>query len=69
MALSRSQYQTRMCASKRQFWSRTEAENECIKRVRFFGAPGSLRAYRCPFCNGWHLTCKPLREATTDGKH
>ncbi|WP_296010049.1 hypothetical protein [uncultured Adlercreutzia sp.] len=50
----------RGCESKQRYASRYEAE-VTIAECRVHGAP-PLHAYRCPYCNGWHLTSKPERE-------
>lgn len=47
------------CERKNRYASRYEAEltaAECADH----GAP-PLHVYRCPYCNGWHLTSKPER--------
>lgn len=44
------------CERKNRYASRYEAEltaAECAEH----GAP-PLHVYRCPYCNGWHLTSK-----------
>lgn len=38
----------RMCVAKRRFESREAAV--------FFASARLQRAYRCPYCAGWHLT-------------
>lgn len=47
----------RMCASKQMFFSEADAMALAAERVAA-GLADFLRAYRCPFCNGWHLTSK-----------
>lgn len=47
------------CRSKSLF-CRSEAE-EAIRACADHGTTG-LHSYRCPFCNGWHLTSKPERK-------
>lgn len=45
-----------MCGRKMRY----ETEYEAMKRAevsRCFGAP-RLTAYKCPYCDGWHLTHK-----------
>ena len=45
------------CERKNRYASRYEAEltaAECAEH----GAP-PLHVYKCPYCNGWHLTSKP----------
>ncbi len=47
------------CERKNRYASRYEAEltaAECAEH----GAP-PLHVYKCPYCNGWHLTSKPER--------
>ena len=45
------------CESKNRYSSRTEAE-DMIRTLASYGKKG-LHCYRCPYCNGWHLTSKP----------
>ena len=48
------------CESKNRYSSRSEALiviEECAEH----GTIG-LHAYRCPYCDGWHLTSKPPRD-------
>lgn len=49
----------RACESKNRYPSRTDAE-EAIASCAAHGTRG-LHAYRCPHCDGWHLTSKPAR--------
>lgn len=45
------------CESKNRYSSKAEAENAiaaCAEHGR-----RDLSAYRCPYCNGWHLTSHP----------
>lgn len=45
------------CERKNRYATRAEAQataTECAEH----GAP-PLHAYRCPYCDGWHLTSKP----------
>lgn len=45
------------CGSKNRYASRMEAEaakNSCAAHGR-----GGLSIYRCPYCDGWHLTSHP----------
>ncbi len=44
------------CTSKNRYSSREEAR-ETIALCALHGTTG-LREYRCPYCNGWHLTHK-----------
>lgn len=46
------------CESKNRYASRSEAE-EMIRTLSAYGKKG-LRCYRCQYCNGWHLTSKPV---------
>ncbi|WP_415927890.1 hypothetical protein [Slackia piriformis] len=48
------------CESKNRYRSRTEVE-EAIAACADHGTRG-LHSYRCPYCNGWHLTSKPQRD-------
>jgi len=32
------------------------------------GHPRPIRAYRCPFCQRWHLTSQPQREEIENGE-
>jgi len=48
------------CESKNRYSSYSEAQiviGECAAH----GTTG-LHAYRCPYCDGWHLTSKPPRD-------
>lgn len=47
------------CRSKKRYSCRSEAE-EAIRSCADHGTAG-LHSYRCPYCNGWHLTSKPER--------
>ncbi len=47
------------CESKTRYASRFEAE-DTARACAEHGAP-PLHAYRCPYCNGWHLTSKPQK--------
>lgn len=43
------------CGRKRRYPDRMSAESRAQQyEVRFDAPP--LRAYRCPYCGGWHLT-------------
>ena len=46
------------CESKNRYASRSDAE-EAIASCAAHGTRG-LHCYRCPYCNGWHLTSKPV---------
>lgn len=48
------------CESKNRYRSRDEAEGT-IAACADHGKRG-LHSYRCPYCNGWHLTSKPQRD-------
>ena len=48
------------CRSKNRYSYRSEAE-EAIRACADHGTTG-LHSYRCPFCNGWHLTSKLERK-------
>ena len=45
------------CESKNRYASKTEAQL-AIASCAEYGTKG-LSAYRCPYCNGWHLTSHP----------
>lgn len=45
------------CESKNRYPSQWEAR-EAIASCEAHGTTG-LSAYRCPYCNGWHLTSHP----------
>ncbi len=47
------------CESKNRYAYLSEAE-DAIAACAEHGTCG-LHAYRCPYCNGWHLTSKPER--------
>lgn len=47
------------CERKNRYPSRYEAE-QAIAACAEHGTTG-LHCYRCPHCNGWHLTSKPLQ--------
>lgn len=46
------QQRQQICARKRQYWSQTDALQQADRIHK------DLRAYRCPFCQNWHLTHK-----------
>lgn len=48
------------CTSKKRYPFRSDAE-EAIELCAEHGTRG-LHCYRCPYCGGWHLTSKPLRQ-------
>lgn len=45
------------CESKNRYVSKAEAD-DAIAACAEHGRRG-LSAYRCPYCNGWHLTSHP----------
>lgn len=45
------------CTSKNRYASHAEAK-EAIDACAAHGTTG-LKAYKCPHCNGWHLTSHP----------
>ena len=45
----------RMCARKRCYVTREQAESMAMRRLSY-GV--ELRVYKCPICHGWHLTSK-----------
>lgn len=48
------------CESKNRYAFLSDAQ-EAIELCAAHGTTG-LHAYRCPYCNGWHLTSKPQRD-------
>ena len=50
------------CASTRRYPSRDDAL-DAIAACEEHGRRG-LSVYRCPYCNGWHLTSHPWSKAT-----
>lgn len=48
------------CGRKKRY----ETEMDAMARVNMSKliAGVSLRAYKCPYCDGWHLTSKPKRD-------
>ena len=46
-----------MCGRKMRYVSESEALRVALISLRKNDAT-MLRAYRCPYCNGWHLTSK-----------
>ncbi len=50
---------SKACESKNRYRSRAEAE-QAIASCADHGTTG-LHCYRCEYCNGWHLTSKPMR--------
>ena len=48
------------CESKNRYISKSEAE-AAISACASYGTTG-LHSYRCPYCDGWHLTSKPERK-------
>ncbi|VEH02684.1 Uncharacterised protein [Slackia heliotrinireducens] len=47
------------CESKNRYSCKSDAD-QAILSCAAYGTTG-LHAYRCPYCNGWHLTSKPER--------
>lgn len=45
----------RACGRKRRYQTSEEAEVVALESLRK-GSDEALRAYRCPYCKGWHLT-------------
>lgn len=50
---------TKACESKNRYSSRSEAM-ATIAECEAHGTYG-LQAYKCPYCNGWHLTSHPWK--------
>ena len=48
------------CESKNRYATKYDAE-AAIASCAEYGTTG-LHCYRCEFCNGWHLTSKPMRD-------
>ena len=48
------------CESKNRYSTQWEAQ-EAIATCEAYGTTG-LKTYRCPYCNGWHLTSHPWDE-------
>lgn len=44
----------KMCRSKQRYKTKGKALNAAIRYAKL----GPQRAYKCPFCPGWHLTSK-----------
>ena len=45
----------RMCNRKDRYRSQGDAADK-INKIRHYRPDEKLRAYLCPYCNGWHLT-------------
>lgn len=56
MTLSSDQ-RRRMCSGKRRYPSEARAMNTAIRALHREQATG-LRVYRCPVCDGYHLTSR-----------
>lgn len=48
------------CESKNRYATQAEAY-DAMRSCAEYGTKG-LHAYKCPHCNGWHLTSKPQRK-------
>ena len=55
-----SMSERKACTSKKRYPYRSDAE-EAIELCAQHGTRG-LHCYRCPYCDGWHLTSKPMRD-------
>ena len=49
------------CTSKNRYSTRAEAK-EAIASCAEYGRRG-LHCYRCPYCEGWHLTSHPREDS------
>lgn len=56
-----SALRNKACESKNRYAFLSDAE-EAIELCALHGTKG-LHAYRCPYCNGWHLTSKPRKDS------
>lgn len=45
------------CESKNRYFTQFDAE-DAIRMCGEYGTTG-LHTYKCPYCEGWHLTSKP----------
>jgi hypothetical protein len=52
--------QRRMCGSKKKYESNRQAQAAIKLRLGEPDGPDSLRAYKCKYCEGWHLTKSAL---------
>jgi hypothetical protein len=43
-------------SGKRKYWSEGEALATAVHQIATARAPKELRAYRCSWCEAWHLT-------------
>jgi hypothetical protein len=43
-------------SGKRKYWSEGEALATAVHQIATASAPKELRAYRCSWCEAWHLT-------------
>lgn len=43
-------------SGKRKYWSEGEALATAMHQIATASAPKELRAYRCSWCEAWHLT-------------
>ncbi len=47
---------------KRQYTTEREAADTAAHQIATNDAPKDLRAYRCPYCETWHLTKNASRK-------
>lgn len=52
--------QHQMCLRKVRHETQAEA-NEAIRKAQAERGVSFMRSYRCPHCNGWHLTKRSAR--------
>ena len=50
------------CESKNRYLTQAEAE-ATILECAAHGTTAKLHSYRCPYCDGWHITSKPKQES------
>lgn len=50
----------RMCTSKTRYTSPSKALHAAMRRLR---STRRRRYYKCPICEGWHLTSQPSKGA------
>lgn len=51
-----------MCGKKKRYSSKSKAMTRALDCL-YHGDPTVLRAYKCPYCQGWHLTSKPYGDS------